>query len=146
MELENRAWGLESTKRMLEKEPTGGDLIFLSAWLEWELFLKEEYEPYARKYDLPQEADGRTRRRAGFTVFGAALVSDRKMMQMMLDSTIEYVETLRPIADVAPEEDADFFAFVVRQEEVQVEALRHRVAGEDQEGADVLLEFMGAHD
>lgn len=145
MEVQNRAWGLESAERILEREPTGDDLLFLSNWKRWEDYLKEKYAPYASKYGLSQEPGRSERRRAGLSVIGNALLSERRMSELMLDSTIDYLEKLRPIVEVAPEEDAAFFAFVVRQEEVQVDSLRHRLEGENQQAVDVLIEFMNAH-
>ncbi|MEO1170849.1 MAG: hypothetical protein AAFX94_02195 [Myxococcota bacterium] len=142
MEVQNRAFALLSAERGLENATSDGDKIFLGAWLDWERFLKERYAPYAKKYGLTQEPETGAKMQANLAVVGQALLPDSKVMNLMLDNTISYVEKLRELERVSPEEDRAFFAFVVEQEEAQVDALRLRVDEDYQGGADVLRNFM----
>lgn len=144
MEVQNRAYGLISAERALKRASTEGDKIFLGTWLDWERFLKDRYAPYATKYGLSQEPRSKAKIEAGLGLFAAGVLSDRSMMEFMLNETIKYTEKLEELEKVSPEEDRAFFQFVVTQERTQIEALRIRAEGRHQEAADVLREFMAA--
>ena len=142
-ELQNRAFALRAAERSLAAVSSEDDRLFLGTWVEWEQFLKRAYAPYAKKYGLSQEPGVGAEMRAKLGGIGAGISTD-SVYELMLDQTISYMENLRELERVSPEEDRAFFIFVVKQEEKQIEALRFRVKNEYKKGADVLREFMAA--
>ncbi len=144
MEVQNRAFALHSSTRMAE-EASDGDKIFLSAWVEWERFLRDKYAPYADKYGISQEPKTMAKLQAGFGRLASGVLPSGPIYRFMLDETIAYTEKLRELERVAPQEDRDFFSFVVKQEEEQIEALRFRVANKHQDAADLLRKFMAGN-
>ena len=141
-ELQNRAFALLSAERGLGNATSVGDKTFLGAWVDWERFLKERYAPYAKKYGLSQEPRSGAKMQASLGLLAAGILPDRKVMNLMLEQTISYVDKLRQLERVSTTEDRSFFRFVVEQEEAQVESLRFRANGEHQSAADVLRNFM----
>ena len=142
-EVQNRAFALRAAERSLAAVSSEGDKLFLGTWLEWEQYLKRAYTPYAKKYGLSQEPRTGAEMRA--TLGGiAAGISPDSVYELMLDQTISYIENLRELERVSPEEDRAFFIFVVKQEEKQIEALRFRVKNEYKKASDVLRKFMAA--
>ena len=73
------------------------------------------------------------------------VIPELTTLRYALKVTAPYVNKLRKLRDIAPEEDRDFFDFVVAQEVLQVDMLELRVAGKVQESADLLRDFISAH-
>ncbi|MEM9460445.1 MAG: DUF4334 domain-containing protein [Myxococcota bacterium] len=142
MEIQNRAFALRGAQGMADSASREGDKIFLSAWVEWERFLRDKYAPYAHKYGFSQEPQTMAKLQAGFGRLAHGVLPTDMIDRFMLDETIAYTEKLRDLERVAPQEDQAFFSFVVKQEEEQIEALRLRIADKNQEAADLLRKFM----
>ena len=142
-EVQNRAFALRAAERSLAAVSSEDDKMFLGTWVEWEQYLKRAYAPYAEKYGLSQEPTFGAEMRAKLGGIGASISAD-SVSEFMLDQTLSYMENLRELEQVSPEEDRAFFIFVVKQEEKQIEALRFRVKNEYKKAADVLREFMAA--
>ena len=64
------------------------------------------------------------------------------MTKIVLEDTIKYLEKLKELYRVAPAEDRDFFAFVVKHEEAQIEALRLRLDGNKEAATQHLIAFV----
>lgn len=142
MELQNRAFALQACRTIQEKASTEGDKVFYNAWLAFELFLQEQYAPYAAKYQLSQEPRTMAKLQAGIGKLAADLLPNTMMFKGMLSETVKYLEKLKELERVAPEVDQTFFSFVVEQEAVQIEALKFRIDDKNQAAADLLNKFM----
>lgn len=142
MEVQNRAFAFKSSKGMAEKASSEGDKLFFGAWVAFEQFLQEKYASHAIKHSLSQEPRGVANLQVGIGKLAADLLPDSIMFKGMLDETIKYLEKLKELERLAPEEDRSFFSFVVKQEEVQIEALKLRIDGKNQEAADLLTAFV----
>ena len=145
IEVQNRAFALKSSQLMTSESSSNGDRRFYGAWSAFEARLQELYAPHATKYGLSQEARGMANLQVGIARLAIGILPDSVVFESLLDQTEKYVEKLRELERVAPEADAAFFAFVVEQELVQVDALKLRVAGRNSDAADVLEAFTRQH-
>ena len=142
MEVQNRAFALKVNKDLGETAVNDDDKAFYTAWIAFETFLQRAYAPVARKYGLSQAPRTGANLQAGLARFGAGVLSDRMMTKIVLEDTIKYLEKLKELHRVAPEQDAAFFAFVVKHEEAQIDALRLRVEGNKEAAAALLTAFV----
>ena len=83
-----------------------------------------EIAPFAEKYALYQEPRSMANIQAGLGEIALNILPDSIMRKGMRDQTIKYLEKLKELQHIAPKEDADFFDFVVKQEELQIDALQ----------------------
>ena len=79
---------------------------------------------------------------AGLGEIALNILPNSVMRKGMRDQTIKYLEKLKELQGVAPKEDADFFDFVVKQEELQIDTLQFWVDGKNEEAAELLRNFM----
>lgn len=142
IELQNRAFALKSSKEIAKKAESEGDKRFYNTWVKFEEFLKRRYAPYAKKYNLTQEPGVVAKLQAGFGKLAAGLLPDSITFKTMLDETITYLETLKELEQLAPQEDSEFFAFVVEQEEMQIHALKLKVDGKNEEVSELMTDFI----
>jgi hypothetical protein len=70
----------------------------------------------------------------------------KKLLDGMTDATIKYVEELRRLREISPQEDHAFFDYVIAQEQAQARALQHAQLGRFDLGASVLRSFVEEHD
>lgn len=145
MEVQNRAFALRICEGMVKRVSDPDDVNWYTAWLGFEQFNQEQYAPFAEKYGLSQEPRVEAKIQAGFGSLGATVLPDNVMLKYMLRETITYLEKLKELARVAPEEDQAFFNYVVEQEELQVDALQLRVDGKSRESAELIRQFVAAH-
>ncbi|HAA13492.1 MAG TPA: hypothetical protein DCE41_18085 [Cytophagales bacterium] len=145
MEVQNRAFALKSAQRMASKASSEEDKYFTSAWLAFEEFLQTKYAPFARKYNLSQEAGIIANIQAGLGVLGINVLPNAVMLKTMLDQTVNYNEKLKELRKIAPEEEKEFFEFVVDQEEAQIAAIRLGIEGKIKEAADLVTDFIKEH-
>ncbi len=146
MEVQNRAFALKVNKELEEKAVSEDDQAFYTAWVAFEEFLQRAYAPFARKYGLSQEPRAGANIQVGLARLGMGVLPDDVMTKIVLEDTIKYLEKLKELKRVAPEEDAEFFAFVVKHEETQIEALRLRLDGNKFAAAQLLTTFVAKHD
>ncbi|MEO1170848.1 MAG: DUF4334 domain-containing protein [Myxococcota bacterium] len=142
MEVQNRAFALKVNKDLgavATDEATKG---FYTAWVAFEEFLQRAYAPMARKYGLDQTPRIGANLQVGLARVGAATLPESVMVKMVLQDTIKYLEKLKELHRAAPAEDRDFFAFVVKHEEAQIEALRLRGDGNKEAAAELLTSFV----
>ena len=145
MEVQNRAFALKACINAKENASTEGDKIFFGAWLEFEQFLQKKYAPVVEKYALSQEPRSMANIQAGLGEIALNILPDSVMRKGMRDQTIQYLEKLKELQQIAPNEDADFFQFVVKQEELQIDALQFWVDGNNDEAARLLRGFIEAN-
>ena len=142
MEVQNRAFALKACINAKDNASTEGDKIFFGAWLDFEQFLQRKYAPYAEKYALSQEPRSMAKIQAGLGEIALNILPDSIMRKGMRDQTIQYLEKLKELQRVAPKEDGDFFDFVVKQEELQIDALQFWVDENYEEAATSLRNFI----
>ena len=142
MEVQNRAFALKACINANDKASAEGDKIFFGAWLDFEEFLQKKYAPFAEKYELSQEPRSMANIQAGLGEIALNILPDSIMRKGMRDQTIKYLEKLKELPHIAPKEDAGFFDFVVKQEELQIDALQFWIEGNNEEAAKLLRDFM----
>ena len=145
MEVQNRAFALKACRNAMDNASTEGDKIFFDAWLDFEQFLQKKYAPVAEKYALSQEPRSMANIQAGLGEIALNILPDSVMRKGMRDQTIQYLEKLKELHRIAPSEDANFFRFVVKQEELQIDALQFWVDGNNNEAAKLLRGFIKAN-
>jgi len=141
-EVQNRAFALLSMSAISEKVTEEGDTTFYNRWVAFEKFLQAKYKPYADKHGLSQEPRGKAKTDAFFGKLASDILPKRKFYKTMLNQTENYLEKLKKLPEYATDEDLEFARFVVKQEEVQILAIEHRIKGENQEAADLFTDFM----
>lgn len=141
-EVQNRAFALLSMSAISEKATEDGDTTFYNGWVAFEKFLQTKYKPYADKHGLLQEPRGTAKINAFFGELASDILPKRKFYKAMLSQTEDYLEKLKKLPEYATDEDLEFARFVVAQEEAQIQAIKHRIKGENQEAADVLADFV----
>ena len=144
-EVQNRAFALLSMSAISEKVTADGDKTFYNAWVAFEEFLQKKYKPYADKHGLSQEPRGTAKAQAFFGELASDILPKKKFYKTMLSQTKDYLEKLKRLPEYATNEDLEFARFVVKQEEVQIQAIEHRIKGENQEAADVLADFVNSN-
>ena len=127
---------------MMKRVKKPDDVLWYSTWLDWEEFHKRNFAPFAEKYGFSQEPSFSARLQARIGDIAARLISEKSVMKYMLKETAKYCDQLQELADIAPEEDKDFFNYVVDQERWQVEVLPYRIEGNSKQGADMLRAYM----
>lgn len=145
-EIQNRAFALYATEIMIKRVKKTDDVLWYSTWLQWEKFHKRNFAPMAKKYGLSQEPAFASKLQARIGDFAARLLSETAVMKYVLKETEKYCSQLQELADIAPEEDKEFFEYVVEQERLQVEVLPFRIDGNSKKGADMLLDYMDTYD
>ena len=144
-EVQNRAFALLSMSAISEKVKEDGDKTFYNAWVAFEKFLQEKYKPYANKHGLSQEPRGKAKTDAFFGKLASDILPKKKFYKTMLSQTEDYLEKLKKLPEYATNEDLEFARFVVEQEEVQIQAIEHRIKGENQEAADLFADFINSN-
>jgi len=144
-EVQNRAFALLSMSAISEKVTEGGDKTFYNAWVAFEEFLQMKYKPYAEKHGLSQAPRGTAKVEAFFGELASDVLPKKKFYKTMLSQTKGYFEKLKKLPEYATNDDLEFARFVVEQEAVQIQAIEHRIKGENQEAADLLADFMNTY-
>ena len=145
MEVQNRAFALKSARKMASQATSEEDKYFTAAWVAFEEFLQKKYAPFAAKYNLSQEAGLIANIQVGLGVLGLNVLPNAIALKMMLDQTVNYNEKLKELRSIAPEEEKEFFEFVVDQEEVQIAAIRLCIEDKIKEAADLVTDFITKH-
>ncbi|MEO0325554.1 MAG: DUF4334 domain-containing protein [Myxococcota bacterium] len=146
MEVQNRAFALRSMGSLADKASGEEDKRFYEAWRAFETLMQEKYAPYAQKYGFPQEPGTVAKLQAGFGALAVGILPNSIAYGQMLEETTAYAEKLRELARVAPDEDRAFFAFVVKQEEMQIEAIRLKLDDKTVEAAEFIDRFVAEHE
>ena len=142
MEIQNRAFALKVNKDLGAVAVGDDNKTFYTAWIAFEEFLQRAYAPVAQKHELGQAPRAGAKMQVGLARFGAGVLPESVMTKMVLQDTIAYLEKLKELYRVCPAEDRDFFAFVVKHEEAQIEALRLRGDGNKEAAAQLLTSFV----
>lgn len=144
-EVQNRTMAYTVYQWLTERKNMTPDVLtWYQACFALELLTRERYAAYVEKYGLNIEARFPTR----LTIWAAKtayyVIPELTTLKQALKQTIPYVDNLKRLREIAPE-DHEFFDFVVAQEELQVEMLTLRVGGQVTESTRVLNEFIEGH-
>ncbi|MEL6184425.1 MAG: DUF4334 domain-containing protein [Myxococcota bacterium] len=145
MEVQNRAFALRSMGALAETASSEEDKHFYGSWTKFETLMQEKYAPYAQKYGFTQEPGTVAKLQAVFGTLAVNILPNSIAAGQMLEETTAYAEKLRELARVSPDDDRPFFSFVVKQEEMQIEALRLKHADKTVEAAEVIDRFIAEH-
>ena len=145
MEVQNRAFALKSARKMASQASSHEDKQFTAAWVAFEEFLQSKYAPFASKYNLSQEAGLIANIQAGLDVLGLNVLPNAIALKMMLDQTVNYNEKLKELRKIAPEEEKEFFEFVVDQEELQIAGIKLAIEGKMKEATELVTDFIKKH-
>ena len=144
-EMQNRAFALLALRAVQSKASSAEDLSLYQSWVAFEEFNQVRYAPFAEKYGVSQQAGGSARFRASLAKWAATVFPERLFLKFMHKETKAYVQKLQKLAELAPSEDKEFFDYVVRQEELQVEILTLRINGKTREADQQLRDFVRKH-
>lgn len=145
MEIQNRAFALKSAQEMVGRASDPNDVAWYQTWLAFEEFNQIQYAPSAEKYGLSQKPRTVAKMQAGAATLAGKVLPDKVSLGFMLDETIKYLEKLKDLARIAPQEDEAFFRYVVLQEEMQIDALRLRHDGKSEASAALISQFIETH-
>ncbi|NKB38571.1 MAG: hypothetical protein GKR93_15665 [Gammaproteobacteria bacterium] len=139
-EINNRAFAFQSISVLRDKMASTGQAEFWQAYYDLETFNKPRYEKMAASYNLVANDFV-----VGFKVWATNLafaLFPEKMMAVMTEATVKYVEKLKQLAQLVKKEDREFFEYVIQQEQAQAEALIQAEKGEYAQAAKVLNDFL----
>lgn len=143
-ELQNRAVGHTTTQKLVATASETEDGQFLLAFAALESFNQCVYAPFADKYQLSNQPGGRAKIVASVSTLLFKLPSAH-YGKFVAQAAESHVERLRPLIDLAPEEDVSFFRYVVAQEVVQVEACTELAEGRAAQAAETLRDFIAEY-
>ncbi len=139
-ELQNRAFAVEYTKKSSNSWKDKNIADFWKAYYQYEVSVRYLYQEYANKLNMSTEKSRYTSTKI-WTAHFASKVAPNYMLDKIHELTVNYVEDLKELERLSPQEHAKFFRFVVEQEEMQVRALGLVVDGRVKEATNTLIEF-----
>jgi len=121
-EIQNRAFALESMRVAVEYGEGKDDLPFKKAYLALEQLNQQRFAPIAEKYqlDMAPRLWTRTRTQLGL---GISALMPETALKAIHSATLKYVAQLQKLERLSQPKDKAFFAYVVKQEEVQAAAV-----------------------
>lgn len=140
-EVQNRAFALMYTERSSTSWGDNDIEAFWRVYYDLEVINQHLYKPYADKYGLDMQPTFFTSLKTSSLRLMSNLFPEY-MLSTIYTSTVEYFEGLKEMEKLAPEEDKDFFRYVVEQEAAQVEALRLVSLGEPKKATKVLAAYV----
>lgn len=143
-ELQNRAVGYATTQKLVAKPLESVDGPFLSAFAALESFNQCVYGPIADKYGL-SVAPTRQAKIMGTVSTFLFKLPPRYYGKFVAQAAEDHAERLRPLIELAPEEDVEFFSYLVAQEEIQIVACTQLAQGHAAEAAATLNKFLAEH-
>jgi hypothetical protein len=139
-ELNNRAFAFISATQFAEKKAGTEEADFWAAYVELENINRPLYTAMAKKYGLEVNS-----LLVKMKVWGTNLafkLFSEKMLKIMADATADYVDKLKPLPDLAREEDKVFFEYVIAQERAQAVALAHALDKRYELAASSIRDFL----
>lgn len=142
-EINNRAFAFQSVPRIAQSMDGTEQAIFWQAFVRLEELSRPRYAKMAEKYGLKVNTllvRGKT-----WAISLAMSLFPDKMMSVMTDATVKYVEKLKELPELAEPADRAFFEYVLAQEQAQAAALLLYRDGKYQQAADVLVSFIDSN-
>lgn len=140
-EVQNRAMALIGIKKLsvrLKGTPEG---VFWEEYYKLELLNQERFLPITRKYNITLQPELSSKLMA--KVWGVfSSIAPKSALKSISDATNDYVSDLEEMALIAPQEDKEFFKYVVEQEIAQAEGMVHLVNGDPQSAAERIRRFL----
>lgn len=145
-EVQNRAFALRAVASMASEVAAPEDVSLYSAWRDFEEFNQRRYAPYAARYGFSQSPGWTARLKASVAKLAETILSERQVLRFMHKETKKYAAKLAKITEIAPQDDKDFYEYVVRQEYFQVSVLEARLDGDASEATRLLKAFILEND
>ncbi|WNC72219.1 hypothetical protein RGQ13_19165 [Thalassotalea psychrophila] len=140
-EVQNRAFALMYTERSSTSWGDNDIEAFWRVYYDLEVINQRLYKPYADKFGLDMQPTFFTSVKTSSLRLMSNLFPEY-MLNTLYTSTVKYLEGLKEMENLAPEEDKDFYRYVVEQEAAQVEALRLVSQGEAKKATKVLADYV----
>lgn len=140
-ELQNRAVGYATTQKLKVSHRDSVDGQFWFAFAALESFSQCVYAPFADKYELSMAPGLRGKIVSSLSTLLFRLPPEY-YGRIVARAADGHVDRLRPLLELAPEEDLGFFRYVVAQEIVQVKASTELAAGQPAQAAETLRSFV----
>lgn len=141
-EAQNRAFALLWTQTAAHESENFDVRAFWSAYAQLELLNQEKYAPHVEHHGIAVEPNRMTR--AAVWASGFVLSTDSESsFEYMRNAAQDYIPKLERLQSLATENPA-FYAYVVAQEQAQVDALSLAAGGDLKAGTELLIAFVEA--
>lgn len=140
-EMQNRAFALNSVRRLVKDRVGEPDENMWAALFALEKLNQIKYQPVAEKYGISQDATFFTNTRTWLGRVFSSLFP-KAAASIIKDTIITYLEKLEELEELAASEDKFFFRYVVLQEQVQGQAYTLLTEGEAEQAAAVIEAFV----
>ncbi|NIB42214.1 hypothetical protein HBA55_21585 [Pseudomaricurvus alkylphenolicus] len=140
-ELQNRAFALKLMEAAVEKGSGNEALPFLKAYLALEKLNQRHFASVAKEYNLDMKPRWWTRTRTTLALLGTALLPETSLKSVH-KATVKYVAQLQRLESLSAEQHKRFFRYVVAQEQAQADAVGLVLAGDMEQGASLLNDFV----
>lgn len=141
-EAQNRAFALLWTQSAAHKTENSDVRAFWQAYARLELLNQEMYAPHLKRHGIAFEPNRMTRVAVWASGFVLSAESESSF-EYMRNSAQDYIPKLERLQSLATENPA-FYAYVIAQEQAQVDALSLAAEGDLKAGAEVLIAFVEA--
>lgn len=139
-ELNNREFAYLIYLDFAEKSKGTEYADFWKAYLSMEQISRPKYQAAAKRYNLKLNM-----RTVNFNVWTSNIAYTLSLdtyISVMTNATIKYVPKMEKLYELAPEDDKDFFQYVVDQEKTQAQALSFLSEGKIAHATKVIQEFV----
>jgi len=143
-ELANRAWALRSTSGIARRLEGNPSRAFWAGYVRLEEFNAIRYRQAAQHWGVPSKTRRWTRLRGAVSGAAPRAVVSR-FLRYAYPKTAEYVDVLRRLRDIGPQDGAEFLDYMVEQEILQVEMMRLALAKRYGEVPPLVDEFLRAY-
>jgi hypothetical protein len=142
-ELQTRAYAYLAVKSIANSTEDESEAKFWNSYLKFEGMNQVKYQYIKCKYQLETMPSVFTRLKELLGRIPYSFIPNYSL-QIMKKSTVSYVSELIEMEKIAPYGDADFMAYVLMQEKMQVVALSYALEEKWEAGAQILLDFIAS--
>jgi hypothetical protein len=129
-ELQNRAFALKAITRIAQRVQGTPEHIFWSSYERLEKFNTPRYATYAKKLGLDPSPSFFTKAKA-LTVSSTPSVLLDELLKLVYSKTKVYMEDLKNVRALGPEDDNQFLDYMIAQEQVQIELMELAINKQD---------------
>lgn len=140
-EIGNRAFALLTMKGISGRLAGDRRNLFWNSYYELEKFNQPRYAQAARLLGVDPSVGWEPRFR-GWLIGSTPKALLTTLQKYVYPKTIAYLEELKAVAAAGPADAAPFLAYMVEQEEVQIEMMRLALADEYEQIPPLLAEFL----
>ncbi|WP_372747210.1 hypothetical protein [Litorivivens sp.] len=144
-EVQNRLMAYNGNLGMVKRKLEPEVLRWYQSYLAFETLNQERYTPVAEKFGISTAPNFKTKMEVFVGALVLRILSELSVLRYMCKETEAYVADLERLRDIAPEEDREFFDYVVAQEVMQVETLKLRLEGNPQKATEVIDKFVAQY-